>query len=109
MCAPHAPFIPAAGSDSHTVDQLFFNDPAHRAYKLFTKLCTLGLHKTSCMVLIHLDAIVISIVDLYKPFKQTDAKHGTSETYLIVIENEPGRICDGDSRKKTCLKGGRIP
>lgn len=58
------------------------------------------------MGMIRLDEIMTSIVDSYKRAKQWYAEHGTSATNMIIDENAPGGMHDGDSHKKSCLKGG---
>lgn len=100
ICALHAPSFSAADENFHTIDRILFDEHAESAYKLFTKFSAPDSHKTYCIVLICLDAIMSSIIDLYKPIKNTDAEQKASETNFIVNWDEAGQIFDGDYRKK---------
>lgn len=90
ICAPG--FVPLGDEDLHIVDLLLYREHTCRACKLFTKIPNPHVGETSCMKLIWLDAVMISIVDWYNSIKQIDARHKASETSVIVYDNEPGRI-----------------
>lgn len=109
IIAPHVTSVTAPDNDLHTVDRLFLKELACRAYKLFTKFSTPDMHETSCIGLIHLDVVMTSNVYSCKPIKQSGAEHGPCETNFLVNEDETVRNCDGDSCKKTCLKGVVFP
>lgn len=47
------------------------------------------MHGTSCIGLIRRDTIKTSIIDLYKPNKETDAELGASTIIFLVNDDGP--------------------
>lgn len=88
---------------------VYFRQSCTYSVQVVTKFSTPDLQETTCIILIRLDVIITSQVDSYKLIEQTDVKQGAIETRLISNEDEPGLVWDGNPRKKSCLRRGRIP
>lgn len=94
------------GNDYHSADlDQFFSWPARRAYKLFTKLSFLDLRERGCMRFIRWGTTLTSIIDSYKPIKETHSKQGDIEASIIEKRDELGQICKRDFRKKDVWRG----
>lgn len=87
----------SAESDG-TVDGLFQNEPARKAFQQFSKYFTKPTYDATVLSLIRLDALVTGIVDVLNVEDIEDSDDN----------NEEKRGLD-NVRKRTSLRGGRVP
>lgn len=90
-----ASFNIATTECNHDVDQLFFNElHAEHITCMSTKCSPPHAHETSCMCLIRQEAIISSIIDLFRPSNQ--------ETYEPRVSTS-GKFCDKSIMDKNVL------